>query len=198
MNYPKSVTKLIENFQKLPGVGIKTAERMAFAVMDLEKEDVDEFATSLVDVKKKLKQCKICNHITEDELCDICKDETRNNRLLCIVEDSRDVMAMEKAQVYKGRYHVLNGVISPILGIGPEDLNFGKLIKRIEEKNIEEVIIATNPNIEGETTALYMAKLLSNFNVIVTRIAHGLPVGSDIEYADELTISSALEGRRKM
>ena len=162
------------------------------------KEDVDEFATSLVDVKKKLKQCKICNHITEDELCDICKDETRNNRLLCIVEDSRDVMAMEKAQVYKGRYHVLNGVISPILGIGPEDLNFGKLIKRIEEKNIEEVIIATNPNIEGETTALYMAKLLSNFNVIVTRIAHGLPVGSDIEYADELTISSALEGRRKM
>ncbi|HHX94040.1 MAG TPA: recombination protein RecR [Tenericutes bacterium] len=198
MNYPKSVTKLIENFQKLPGVGIKTAERMAFAVMDLEKEDVDEFATSLVDVKKKLKQCKICNHITEDELCDICKDETRNNRLLCIVEDSRDVMAMEKAQVYKGRYHVLNGVISPILGIGPEDLNFGKLIKRIEEKNIEEVIVATNPNIEGETTALYMAKLLSNFNVIVTRIAHGLPVGSDIEYADELTISSALEGRRKM
>ena len=198
MEYPNSIIRLIENFKRLPGVGEKSAERYAFSINELEKEDVIDFSEALVDVKTKIKKCPLCNNITEDEVCDICKDETRDKSTICVVENIKNVFSFENLSVYNGLYFVLDGLISPIDGIGPEDINIEYLIKRIKEENIKEVILAINPSIEGETTLLYIQKLLENIDVTVTRIAHGIPLGADIEYIDPLTLEMALNDRKEV
>lgn len=198
MEYPNSIIRLIENFKRLPGVGEKSAERYAFSINELEKEDVIDFSEALVDVKTKIKKCPLCNNITEDEVCDICKDETRDKSTICVVENIKNVFSFENLSVYNGLYFVLDGLISPINGIGPEDINIEYLIKRIKEENIKEVILAINPSIEGETTLLYIQKLLENIDVTVTRIAHGIPLGADIEYIDPLTLEMALNDRKEV
>lgn len=198
MEYPNSIIRLIENFKRLPGVGEKSAERYAFSINELEKEDVIDFSEALVDVKTKIKKCPLCNNITEDEVCSICKDETRDKSTICVVENIKNVFSFENLSVYNGLYFVLDGLISPIDGIGPEDINIEYLIKRIKEENIKEVILAINPSIEGETTLLYIQKLLENIDVTVTRIAHGIPLGADIEYIDPLTLEMALNDRKEV
>lgn len=198
MEYPNSIIRLIENFKRLPGVGEKSAERYAFSINELEKEDVIDFSEALVDVKTKIKKCPLCNNITEDEVCSICKDETRDKSTICVVENIKNVFSFENLSVYNGLYFVLDGLISPINGIGPEDINIEYLIKRIKEENIKEVILAINPSIEGETTLLYIQKLLENIDVTVTRIAHGIPLGADIEYIDPLTLEMALNDRKEV
>ncbi len=198
MEYPNSIIRLIENFKRLPGVGEKSAERYAFSINELEKEDVIDFSEALVDVKTKIKKCPLCNNITEDEVCSICKDETRDKSTICVVENIKNVFSFENLSVYNGLYFVLDGLISPIDGIGPEDINIEYLIRRIKEENIKEVILAINPSIEGETTLLYIQKLLENIDVTVTRIAHGIPLGADIEYIDPLTLEMALNDRKEV
>lgn len=198
MEYPNSIIRLIENFKRLPGVGEKSAERYAFSINELEKEDVIDFSEALIDVKTKIKKCPLCNNITEDEVCSICKDETRDKSTICVVENIKNVFSFENLSVYNGLYFVLDGLISPIDGIGPEDINIEYLIKRIKEENIKEVILAINPSIEGETTLLYIQKLLENIDVTVTRIAHGIPLGADIEYIDPLTLEMALNDRKEV
>ncbi len=197
-NYPKTICNLIECYKKLPGIGEKTAERLALASMDLEEEVTNLFSVSLLDVKTKIKRCKICNHLSEEEVCEICKDKTRNHKVICVVEEPKNVIAFEKVGTYQGDYHVLDGLISPLDGINPEDINVDSLIKRIEENEIEEVIIAVKPSIEGETTALYIKKKLEGYPVIVSKIAHGVPVGVDMDYIDALTLETALEDRKKI
>lgn len=195
--YPKKFEALIECFRKLPGVGLKTAERYAFQVIEWDKETIDEFINSFIDIKDGLHKCEICGNLTEEAQCEICKNKKRNQNQICVVQSPKDVIAMEKTQEYHGVYHVLNGVISTSKGILPEDINIESLLKRINE-NTNEIIIATNPTVEGETTALYLSKLLEKYNVNVTRIAHGLPMGGHLDYADELTLIKAIEGRKKM
>ena len=197
MEYPKTLRVLIDSFRKLPGVGEKTAERYAFSVLEYNEEDIATFSQVIQEVKVKIKKCDQCGFITEEEQCSICKDKSRDHQTICVVQHAKDVIAMEKTQSYQGVYHVLNGVISTSKGILPEDINIAALLKRIEE-GVNEVIIATNLTVEGETTALYIAKLLSSTSVIVTRIAHGLPMGGHLDYADELTIIKAIEGRKTM
>ena len=194
--YPKSLQELIERFRLLPGVGEKTAERYALAVTEMEDLDAREFATALVNVKEKLTRCRICGNLSESEECDICSDNTRNKKLIFVVQSAKDVLAMEKTNEFNGVYHVLNGAINFQKGIGVEDLNIKKLIDRSKDESISEIIIATNATLEGETTARYIKTLLEDSNCKVTRIAHGLPVGGDINYADEVTVLKALEGRR--
>ena len=198
MKYPQTFENLINGLKKLPGVGSKSAERMAYQILNIDDEDISKLAESLLEIKSKLTKCKKCGCMAEDELCEICKDESRDIQTLCIVQSSKDVYALEKAKNYNGVYHVLNGVISASLGITPKDLNLNELINRIEKDDINEVILATNPNIEGETTALYIAKLLEGKNVVVTRLAYGLPVGASLDYADEFTLIKAMQGRRKI
>lgn len=195
--YPKKFENLIECLKKLPGVGLKSAERYAFDMLNYSDEDIDMFIQSLNDLKNDIRYCSCCGNLSEEELCDICKDNTRDKNTICVVQNAKDIVAMEKTQEYKGVYHVLNGVISASKGIMPEDINIDSLLDRINETT-QEVILATNPTVEGETTALYIAKLLENKNVNVTRIAHGLPMGGHLDYADELTLIKALEGRNKM
>ncbi|GMA50572.1 recombination protein RecR [Alicyclobacillus contaminans] len=196
--FPEPIQHLVEQFMKLPGIGPKTATRLAFCVLDMSAEDVHEFAVALEDVKRKLTECAICCNITEDSPCSICRDPSRDNHVLCVVQDAKDVAAMEKTHEFHGRYHVLHGAISPLEGIGPNDIRMKELVQRIGTSDIREVIVATNPNVEGEATAMYIARLLKPFSVMVTRIAHGLPVGGDLEYADEVTLAKALEGRRQI
>ena len=198
MKYPQTFENLINGLKKLPGVGSKSAERMAYQILNIDDEDISKLAESLLEIKSKLTKCKKCGCMAEDELCEICKDESRDIQTLCIVQSSKDVYALEKAKNYNGVYHVLNGVISASLGITPKDLNLNELINRIEKDDINEVILATNPNIEGETTALYIAKLLEGKNVVVTRLAYGLPVGASLDYSDEFTLIKAMQGRRKI
>ncbi len=195
--YPKSFEALVDCFRRLPGVGLKSAERYAFEYLKWSKEDVDEFIKQLSYAKAHLKTCRICGNLAEDELCPICQDVHRDTSMICVVESIPDVIAMEKTQEYKGLYHVLGGVISTSKGIMPEDLNIDSLFDRITE-NVKEVILATNPTVEGETTSLYLSKLLESKNVNVTRIAHGIPMGGHLDYADELTLIKAMEGRKKM
>ncbi len=183
---------------KLPGIGPKTATRLAFHVLSMSDKDVVEFATALQDVKRKLTECEVCCNITEESPCSICRDPSRDDKSLCVVQDAKDVAAMEKTHEFHGRYHVLHGAISPMEGIGPNDIRIKELVQRVGNSNIEEVIVATNPNVEGEATAMYIARLLKPFSITVTRIAHGLPVGGDLEYADEVTLAKALEGRRRI
>ena len=198
MKYPQTFENLINGLKKLPGVGSKSAERMAYQILNMDDEDISKLATSLLDSKEKLTRCKKCGCMSEGDECEICKDDTRDTKTLCVVQSTKDVYALEKVKNYNGVYHVLNGVISPSLGVTPNDLNLNKLVDRIVNDEIREVILATNPNIEGETTALYIAKLLENKNVEVTRLAYGLPVGASLDYADEYTLIKSLQGRRKL
>ncbi|MDF2558326.1 MAG: recR [Bacillales bacterium] len=197
MYYPEPISKLIDNFTKLPGIGPKTATRLAFYVLDMEEESVLEFAKALVNAKRQLTYCSICGHITDKDPCIICSDQRRDQTVLCVVQESKDLIAMEKMREYTGLYHVLQGSISPMEGIGPEDINIPSLLKRLQDDTVQEVILATNPNIEGEATAMYISKLLKPSGIKTTRLAHGLPVGGDLEYADEVTLLKAMEGRRE-
>ncbi|AMX84928.1 MULTISPECIES: recombination mediator RecR [Geobacillus] len=198
MHYPEPISKLIDSFMKLPGIGPKTAARLAFHVLAMKEDTVLEFAKALVDVKRHIHYCTICGHITDTDPCYICKDERRDRTMICVVQDPKDVIAMEKMKEYNGLYHVLHGAISPMEGIGPEDIKIAELLARLQDETIQEVILATDPNIEGEATAMYLSRLLKPTGIKVTRIAHGLPVGGDLEYADEVTLSKALEGRREL
>lgn len=199
MNYPDSISKLIESLTKLPGIGPKTAERLAFFIANkMKEEDVLNYAKALVNVKRDLTKCKICGNLTDIDPCGICRDNTRDRKVVAVVEDNKDVIAMEKMKEYRGMYHVLNGAISPINGVGPQDINISSLLERLKDDEIEEVILATNTTIEGESTAMYIAKLLDKTNIRVTRIARGLPVGGGLDYADEVTLLKAIEGRREI
>ena len=196
MYYPEPIAKLIESFCHLPGVGQKTAARLAFHVLRMRDEDINNFASSLVNVKKNLVYCSCCCNIADSDPCSICRDEQRDHSIICVVQEPKDVIAMERMREYRGQYHVLHGALSPMEGIGPEQLKLAELLKRLSDEKVQEMIIATNPNIEGESTAMYLARLIKPFGIRMTRIAHGLPVGGDLEYADEVTLSKAMEGRR--
>lgn len=193
--YPSTINNLIECYKKLPGIGSKTAERLALSTLKMDDEIINLFSTNIKQCKTSIKKCKICGHLTEQELCSICSDKNRDNKTICVVEDSKSVIIFEKIGTYSGMYHVLEGLISPLDGIEPDNLNIANLIERIQNNNIEEVIIAVKPSIEGETTALYISKLLENYSIKVTRIAHGIPIGVDMEYLDSLTLEMALEDR---
>ena len=194
--YSPSIEKLIESFERLPSIGHKTAVRLAFHMLDLSKEETDEFINSIINAKEKLKYCSNCYNISDTDPCPICSSPKRDNSVICVVEDVRDVMAMERTHEFKGVYHVLHGTISPMNGIGPEDIKIKELLNRIANNDIKEIIIATNPRVEGEATAIYISKIIKPLGIKVTRIAHGIPVGGDLEYTDEVTLSKALEGRR--
>jgi recombination protein RecR len=190
-----SIEKLIEEFSKFPGIGKKTAQRMAFFVLKQRQEESEALAQAILDVKSKVSYCSLCFNVTEDDPCSICKGEKRDKSIVCVVEEANDVAALEKTNQYKGLYHVLGGVLSPLDGIGPEDLRIKELLSRLKNKQIKEVIIATNPSTEGEATAIYLSKLIKPLSIKVTRIARGLPAGGDLEYADQTTLANALEGR---
>ena len=196
--YPESIKNLIESFKYLPGIGEKTAERLAFSVLELEDEQVDFFKNSLKDVKSKIRKCKRCNSLTEDEECYICCDNLRDNGTLCVVEDTKNVILFEKLGVFHGKYHVLNGLISPLEGVNPEDIRLDTLIDRITKEKFKEVIFAFRPSIEGETTALYIKKILSDMNLKITRLASGVPMGADMEYLDSLTLERAINDRKEI
>ncbi len=195
MNYPKTILNLIECFKKYPGIGEKTAERLALASLNMDEEIINMFSKSLKDGKTKIKYCKRCGSLTEDETCQICQDTSRDNKTLCVVEECKNVVLFEKIGTYKGLYHVLGGLISPLEGINPEDICIDKLINRIKKENINEVILAFKPSIEGETTALYIKKMLENEKIKISKIAHGIPMGADIDYIDPLTLEMAIEDR---
>lgn len=186
---------LIEQFERMQGIGHKTAQRMAFYVLDLSDEDAKRFAQAITDAHTKIRQCKICCDLADDELCPICKSETRDKSIICVVEDPRDVAAIERTHEYNGTYHVLHGAISPMNNIGPDQIKIKELLARLNDGTVEEVIMATNPTVEGEATAMYIGRLLKPMGITVSRLAYGVPVGADLEYADEVTLSRALEGR---
>ncbi len=196
--YPDSLKKLIENLKRLPGVGDKTAERFAFSIINLEEEDVKSFADSMLEIKEKIMPCKICGTLTDKEVCDICSDKTRNSSVLVVVCDSREVFMLEKVGTFNGYYHVLGGLISPLDDIGPEDISINKLISRIKEGNFKEVVLAIKSGIEADTTALYIKRLLEKDDVVVSRIATGIPMGADMEYVDALTLDSAIKNRKEV
>lgn len=190
--------KLIEQFERLPGVGKKSAQRLAFYVLNLPKEKAVAFANAIIEAKEKIHKCEICQNLTDLELCPICKDDSRDRSVVCVVEDPRDILAFERTREYKGMYHVLHGLISPMDGVGPEQLHIKELISRVGGGEITEAIMSTNPTVEGEATAAYLARLLKPLGVKVTRLAYGIPVGGNLEYADEITLYRALEGRREL
>ena len=196
--YAAPVARLIEEFEKLPGIGHKTAQRLAFHVLSLTSEKAENLANAIRDAKLKTRYCSVCSNLTETDPCSICSGNTRDRSVYCIVEEPRDVVAMERIREFKGLYHVLHGVISPMEGIGPEDIKIKELLNRINQGEVREVILATNPDVEGEATAMYISKLLKPLGIKTTRIAHGIPVGGDLEYADEVTLAKALEGRREI
>lgn len=199
MQYPEPIAKLIDSYMKLPGIGEKSATRLAFFTINMNQDDVSEFAKSLVSAKRDLHFCSICGNITEDDPCEICRDKSRDQATVLVVEDPKDVMSMEEMKEYHGLYHVLQGVLSPMEGKGPEDLNISSLLKRLQtNQSIKEVIVATNATPEGEATAMYLSRLIKPAGIKVTRLAHGLSVGSDIEYADQMTLFKAVEGRTEM
>ena len=198
MKYPNSLQELIEYFKLLPGIGEKNAERLAFAVLKFSDEQVEGFSESLTNVKTKIKKCEICNNLTENDKCDICLDQSRSSDVLCVVENTKNLILFEKANVFNGKYHVLEGLISPLEGVNPEDIKINQLINRIKDEKIKEVILALTPNIEGETTSGYILKMLEGYDVSVTKIAAGIPVGADMEYLDPLTIQMAMQGRNKL
>ncbi|WP_256760667.1 recombination mediator RecR [Cohnella sp. WQ 127256] len=198
MFYPEPIAKLIDSFSRLPGIGPKTAARLAFYVLRMKEEEVIDFAKALVNVKRNLTYCTVCCNITDTDPCRICSDKSRDVSVICVVQEPKDLVAMERTREFKGHYHVLNGAISPMDGLGPDDIRVAELVRRLGDDTVQELILATNPNIEGEATAMYLSRLVKPFGIKVTRIAHGLPVGGDLEYADEVTISKALEGRREL
>lgn len=195
--YPVAIEKLIEEFAKLPGIGYKTAQRLTIHVLNLPEDEVREFAQALVKARGTIKYCSICGNYTDKDPCAICSNPSRDSSIICVVEQPKDIISMEKVREYNGKYHVLHGTISPMAGRGPEDIKLRELIRRINGE-VKEVIVATNPNIEGEATAMYISKILKPLGAKVTRIAHGIPVGGDLDYADEVTLSKALEGRREI
>ena len=196
--YSPSIEKLIESFERLPSIGHKTAQRLAFYMLDLIEEDTNEFINAIVNAKKNLKYCSKCYNISDSDPCFICGNPKRDESIICVVEDVRDIVAMERTHEFQGVYHVLHGTISPMNGVGPEDIKLKELLNRISEGNIKEIIIATNPRVEGEATSMYISKLVKPLGIKVTRIAHGIPVGGDLEYTDEVTLTKALEGRREI
>lgn len=196
--YSPSIEKLIESFEKLPSIGNKTAVRLAFYILNASKEETDEFINSIQNAKKNLKFCSKCFNISDTDPCEICKDPKRDQSKICVVEDVKDVVAIEKIHEYKGLYHVLHGTISPMDGIGPEDIKIKELLARLMDGTVKEVILATNPKVEGEATAMYISKLIKPMGVKATRLAHGIPVGGDLEYTDEFTLGKALEGRTEL
>ena len=196
--YPKPLAKLIGELAKLPGIGYKTAQRLAFHILSLEDNEAGELALAITDAKREMKYCSVCGNLTDQDPCVICSDPSRNTDVICVVESPKDVAAMERIREFDGLYHVLHGVISPMDGIGPDDINLKSLITRLQQNDVKELIIATNPNIEGEATAMYIARLIKPAGIKVTRIAHGLPVGGDLEYSDEVTLLKAMEGRREL
>lgn len=196
--YAKPLNVLIKELSALPGVGGKTAQRLAFHILSMDDAKAESLADAILTAKKEMKYCSVCGNLTDQEPCSICSDDTRDRSVICIVETARDVFAMERLREYRGLYHVLHGTISPMDGRGPEDINLKSLIIRLQENDIEEVVIATNPSIEGEATAMYIARLIKPAGIRVSRIAHGIPVGGDIEYTDEVTLLKALEGRREL
>lgn len=195
--YPQSILRLIEEFSKLPGVGTKTAQRLAFYVLNIPLEEAEKLSRAIVDAKRNTKYCTKCGNLTDSKFCTICSNPSRDEHTICVVQDPRDIVAMERTREFRGLYHVLNGAISPLNGIGPDDIRIKELLVRVNN-DTKEIIIATNPNVEGEATAMYIARLLRPLGIKVTRIAHGIPVGGDLEYADEVTLGKALEGRREI
>lgn len=198
MLYPTPIAKLIDSYSKLPGIGLKTATRLAFYTISMADEDVNEFAKNLLSAKRELSYCSLCGNLTDEDPCAICQDPTRNKEVILVVEDSRDVSAMENIQEYRGLYHVLQGLISPMNGIGPDDINLKSLISRLMGSEVEEVIIATNATADGEATAMYLSRILKPAGIKVTRLARGLAVGADIEYTDEVTLLRAIENRTEL
>ena len=196
--YPDSIKSLIESFKYLPGIGEKTAERLAFSVLELEEEQVEMFSNSLMDAVEKVHKCSKCNTLTDNDLCFVCSDSTRDSKVLCVVEDTKSVFLFEKLGMFNGKYHVLDGLISPLDGINPEDIGLSKLLDRINEEKFEEIIFAFKPSIEGETTALYIKKILEDMNIKITRLASGVPIGADMEYVDSLTLERALSDRKEI
>lgn len=196
--YAAPLSKLIEQFERLPGIGRKTAQRLAFFVLNGTKEQAEEFAKAIIDAKCSMHYCKECQNLTDSDICEICSNPSRDKTVICVVEEARDVVAFERTRDYNGLYHVLNGVISPMDGIGPEQLKIKELLKRVNNNSVSEVIMATNPDVEGEATAMYVSRLLKPLGVKVTRIAYGLPAGGELEYADEVTLLKALEGRSEI
>lgn len=196
--YPESLVNLIEQFQKLPTIGKKSAERLAMNIVDRDKDSIEKFSKALLDVKEKVHPCKICGNLTEDDICSICKDISRDEHTLCVIEDVRNLIAIEKSSVFHGRYHILGGLISPSDNVKAEDLSIDKLLERIDNEGIREIILAISSTIEGETTSLFLAHLLENKDVKVSKIASGIPVGSNLEYFDQLTLERALEDRREI
>ena len=196
--YPESLKNLIESFKLLPGIGEKTAERLAFHIIN---EDIDKttfFSESIKNAKEKIRRCNICNGITDKEICDICSSDNRNKNILCVVEDPKSIFLFEKIGVYSGQYHVLNGLISPLDGIDPDDIGIETLVKRIQDSSFDEIIIAVKPSVEGETTALYIKKIIEGMNIKVSRLASGIPIGTDIEYIDSMTLERALNDRKEI
>jgi len=196
--YSAPVAKLVDEFEKLPGIGHKTAQRLAFHVLKLSEAKVAGLASAILEAKKRTIFCSVCSNLTEADPCSICSSSNRDRSMICVVEDPRDMVALERTREFKGLYHVLHGAISPMQGIGPDDIRIKELLMRIKDGSVREVILATNPNIEGEATAMYVSKLMKPFGIKATRIAHGIPVGGDLEYADEVTLAKALEGRREI
>ena len=196
--FPAALERLTEEFAKLPGIGAKTAQRLAFHVLSLPQEQAQDFADAILEAKRTVHTCPVCQNLTDSELCPICDDEQRDHSQICVVAEPKDVIAMERAREYNGLYHVLHGVISPMNHVGPDDIRIRELLRRVSQGGVEEIIMATNPDTEGEATAMYLSRLLRPMEVKVTRLAYGIPVGSQLEYADEVTLLRALEGRREM
>lgn len=193
-----TLKKLAEQFAALPGIGKKSAWKLAFHVLTLTKQQANEFANAIIKAHEKIHKCSICQNLTDKEICDICEDKSRNKNIICVVESSKDIIAFERSRSFDGVYHVLHGLISPMDGVGPEQLSIKELLSRVNNENVQEVILATSPTIEGEATAMYISKLLKPLNIIVSRLAYGIPVGGELEYADEMTISKAIENRNKL
>lgn len=196
--FPAALERLTEQFARLPGIGGKTAQRLAFQVLRMPREEAEEFAQAILDAREHVHTCKICQNLTDREICPICDDPTRDHSTICVVAEPRDVIAMERSREYQGVYHVLHGVISPLSHVGPDDLRIRELLNRVADGSVREVIMATNPDTEGEATAMYLSRLLRPMGVKVTRLAYGIPVGSQLEYADEVTLLRALEGRQEI
>ena len=196
--YSPSIEKLIQSFEKLPSIGNKTAARLAFYILNASEEETNDFISSIVEAKKNLKYCSKCYNISDTDPCPICSNPKRDQSEICVVEDVRDIVAMEKTHEFRGVYHVLHGSISPMNGVGPDDIKIKELLARLMDGQVKEVILATNPRVEGEATAMYLSKLIKPLGIKVTRIAHGIPVGGDLEYTDEITLTKALEGRREI
>ena len=194
--YPNSIKNIIDCFKDLPGIGEKTAERLAFSLINFNKEKLTSFSDAIIQVRDKLKYCDVCGNITENDICDVCANEDRNSKIIFVVEKAKDISLFEKMNIFNGKYHVLGGLISPLEGIGPEDINIDMLISRIDKENVEELILALKPSIEGETTMQYIKKILENKKIKITRIATGIPIGTDIEYIDSMTLELAFEGRK--